>query len=56
MDLSSIPGLPHYHGRQLNILKRIVTYAIERHIVLDIHPFPGDVNFLKIDVAHGQGN
>lgn len=52
------PGSPHYHGNQLQILKRVATYAIEKydmHIVLDLHCLPGGVNWLEIGEAIGHG-
>ncbi|KAG4442459.1 hypothetical protein IFR05_002061 [Cadophora sp. M221] len=52
------PDSPHYHGNQLQILKRVATYAIEKydmHIVLDLHSLPGGVNWLEIGEAIGHG-
>ncbi|KAH6696589.1 putative cellulase [Leptodontidium sp. MPI-SDFR-AT-0119] len=53
------PGSPHYHGNQLQILKQVATYAIEKydmHIVLDLHSLPGGVNWLEIGEAIGHGD
>lgn len=53
------PGSPHYHGTQLQVLKRIATYAIEKydmHIILDLHSLPGGVNWLEIGEAIGHGD
>ncbi|KAL2063341.1 hypothetical protein VTL71DRAFT_5146 [Oculimacula yallundae] len=54
-----VPGSAHYHGNQLQILKRIATYAIEKynmHVVLDLHSLPGGVNWLEIGEAIGHGD
>ncbi|OAL49792.1 endo-beta-1,3-glucanase [Pyrenochaeta sp. DS3sAY3a] len=54
-----VPGSPHYHGPQVEIMKNLATYAIEKynmHIVLDLHALPGGVNWLEIGEAHGHGD
>ncbi|KAH7386035.1 putative glucan 1,3-beta-glucosidase precursor [Pyrenochaeta sp. MPI-SDFR-AT-0127] len=53
-----VPSSPHYRGSQVDIMKELATYAIERygmHIVLDLHALPGGVNWLEIGEAHGHG-
>lgn len=53
-----VPGSPHYHGPQIEIMKDLATYAIDKygmHIVLDLHALPGGVNWLEIGEAHGHG-
>ncbi|KNG52543.1 glycoside hydrolase [Stemphylium lycopersici] len=55
----NVPGSPHYHGPQVEIMKELATYAIEKygmHIVLDLHALPGGVNWLEIGEAHGHGD
>jgi len=55
----TVPHSPHFHGNQVQILKRIATYAIEKHnmhIVLDLHSLPGGVNWLEIGEAEGHGD
>ncbi|KAF1933424.1 glycoside hydrolase family 5 protein [Didymella exigua CBS 183.55] len=54
-----VPGSPHYHGPQVEIMKELATYAIEKygmHIVLDLHGLPGGINWLDIGEAHGHGD
>ena len=54
-----VPSSPHYHGPQIEIMKELATYAIEKygmHIVLDLHALPGGVNWLDIGEAHGHGD
>jgi hypothetical protein len=53
-----VPGSPHYRGSQVETMRRLATYAIEKygmHIVIDLHALPGGVNWLEIGEAHGHG-
>jgi aryl-phospho-beta-D-glucosidase BglC (GH1 family) len=46
-----VPGSQLYHGNQLEHLKKITTYAVEKHgmhIILDLHSLPGGLNGLDI--------
>jgi aryl-phospho-beta-D-glucosidase BglC (GH1 family) len=46
-----VPASQLYHGNQLEYLKKITTYAVDKygmHVVLDLHSLPGGLNGLDI--------
>lgn len=52
-----VPGSQLYSGNQQQHLRRIASYAIEKHamhVVVDIHSLPGGVNGLDIGEAVGH--
>ncbi|KAJ5664655.1 hypothetical protein N7462_011468 [Penicillium macrosclerotiorum] len=53
------PGSKLYSGKQVDYLRKIATYAIEKygmHIILDVHSLPGGINGLTIGEAAGHWN
>lgn len=52
-----VPGTPLYKGSQVEHLRRIANYAIDKyqmHVIVGLHSLPGGVNTLDIGEAFGH--